>query len=208
MRFTTPVHAPRQYRNVALVGFMGVGKSTVGQILATILGFEFFDTDRVIETRAGKRISDIFAQEGEARFRTLESELVHELESRHGLVISTGGGLVVNPDNLASLKKHALVVCLWASPGVIFSRVRHQTHRPLLQTPDPEAKIVEMLEIRRPAYQQADVLVGVDFRSAGDTARHLAQSFRRLVQNQVRQPEKNSSDTTKANSSQPATTLG
>lgn len=193
------MHTPRQYRNIALVGFMGVGKSTVGQVLAAILGFEFYDTDRIIETRAGKKISDIFAQDGEARFRAMESELVRELEARQGMVISTGGGLVVNPDNMASLKKHSLVVCLWASPAVIFNRVRHQAHRPLLQTPDPEAKIMEMLELRRPSYQQADVLVGVDFRSAGDTARHLAQSFRRLTQTQGReaasaQPAKTSTD--------------
>jgi shikimate kinase len=201
MRFTPGVHTPRQYRNIALVGFMGVGKSTVGQVLAAILGFEFYDTDRVIETRAGKKISDIFAQDGEARFRAMESELARELEARQGMVISTGGGLVVNPDNMASLKKHALVVCLWASPAVIFNRVRHQVHRPLLQTPDPEAKIMEMLELRRPAYQQADVLVGVDFRSAGDTARHLAQSFRRLTQGRETapaQPAKTGADPTAA----------
>jgi shikimate kinase len=170
----------RQYRNIALVGFMGVGKSTVGQVLASLLGFEFIDTDRVIETRTGRRIADIFAEEGEAAFRALEARMVAELETRSGLVISTGGGLIVNPENLASLRGHALIVCLWASPAVIFERVRHQSHRPLLQTPDPQARIAELLEVRRPAYQEADILVGVDFRGAGDTARHIANSFRRL----------------------------
>jgi len=170
----------RQYRNIALVGFMGVGKSTVGQVLASLLGFEFIDTDRVIETRTGRRIADIFAEEGESAFRALEARMVAELETRSGLVISTGGGLIVNPENLASLRGHALIVCLWASPAVIFDRVRHQSHRPLLQTPDPQARIAELLEVRRPAYQEADILVGVDFRGAGDTARHIANSFRRL----------------------------
>lgn len=159
---------------------MGVGKSTVGQVLASLLGFEFIDTDRVIETRTGRRIADIFAQDGEPAFRALESSLVGEMETRSGLVISTGGGLIVNPKNLASLRGHALIVCLWASPAVIFERVRHQSHRPLLQTPDPQARIAELLEARRPAYQEADILVGVDFRGAGDTARHIANSFRRL----------------------------
>lgn len=171
---------PRQYHNIALVGFMGVGKSTVGQILAGLLDFEFIDTDRVIETREGRRISEIFGKEGEPHFRDLETNLIREYENRPGLILSTGGGLVVRPENLASLRKHALVVCLWASPAVIFERVRHQGHRPLLQTPDPLVRITELLEQRKPAYQQADILVGVDFRSPQETAQYIANSFRLL----------------------------
>jgi shikimate kinase len=174
------VQSPRPYHNIALVGFMGVGKSTVGQILAGMLGFEFVDTDRVIETREGRRISEIFAQEGEARFRNLETSLIREYETRQGLILSTGGGLVVRPENLASLRTHALIVCLWASPAVIYERVRYQGHRPLLQTPDPQARIAELLEQRKPAYQQADILVGVDFRSPQETAQYITNSFRLL----------------------------
>ncbi|MFM8880343.1 MAG: shikimate kinase [Verrucomicrobiota bacterium] len=173
---------PRHYRNIALVGFMGVGKSTVGQILAGMLDFEFIDTDRVIETREGRRISDIFAKEGESHFRDLETNLIREYENRQGLILSTGGGLVVRPENLASLRRHALIVCLWASPGVIYERVRHQGHRPLLATPDPRARITELLNERNPAYQQADLLVGVDFRSPQETALHISVSFRRANQ--------------------------
>ncbi len=161
---------------------MGVGKSTVGQILAGMLDFEFIDTDRVIETREGRRISDIFAKEGEGHFRDLETTLIRDYENRQGLVLSTGGGLVVRPENLASLRKHALIVCLWASPGVIYERVRHQGHRPLLATPDPRARITELLNERKPAYQQADLLVGVDFRSPQETALHISASFRRANQ--------------------------
>jgi len=159
---------------------MGVGKSTVGQILAGMLDFEFIDTDRVIETREGRRISDIFAKEGEGHFRDLETNLIREYETRQGLILSTGGGLVVRPENLASLRKHALIVCLWASPGVIYERVRHQGHRPLLLT--PEGRITELLNERKPAYQQADLLVGVDFRSPQETALHISASFRRANQ--------------------------
>ena len=166
---------------------MGVGKSTVGQILAGLLDFEFVDTDRVIETREGRRISDIFAAEGEPHFRDLETNLVREYETRPGLILSTGGGLVVRPENLASLRKHSLIVCLWASPAVIFERVRHQGHRPLLPTPDPLARITELLEQRKPAYQQADILVGVDFRSPQETAQYIANSFRLL--HQARKPQ-------------------
>lgn len=174
------MQAPRQYHNIALVGFMGVGKSTVGQILASMLDFEFIDTDRVIEAREGRRISEIFAKEGEGHFRDLETRLIREYETRQRLVLSTGGGLVVRPENLESLRTHALVVCLWASPSVIHERVRHQGHRPLLSTPDPLARIHELLEERKPAYQQADILVGVDFRSPQETALYIAASFRRV----------------------------
>lgn len=137
------------------------------------------DTDKVIEARAGKRIADLFAEEGEPAFRRREAELAKELESAHGKVISTGGGMVVNPDNLESLRRHALIFCLWASPEVIFERVRHQSHRPLLQTPDPLGKIRELLAARAPFYKQADVLVGVDYRAPIETARFIAASFRR-----------------------------
>lgn len=172
----------RTYRNVALVGFMGAGKTTVGNILAGLLGFEFLDTDRVIEQREGRRVTDIFASRGEPYFRDLEASLCRELESAEDKVIATGGGLVVNPDNLASLRRHALVVCLWASPETIYERVRHQNHRPLLHTPDPLGRIRDLLDQRSPAYRAADVLVGVDFRSPIDTARFVAASFRRARQ--------------------------
>lgn len=159
---------------------MGAGKSTVGHLLSELLRFRLVDTDKVIEQRTGRRISDIFAQDGEAAFRGQEAALVKELESASDTVISTGGGLVVSPDNLASLQAHSLVVCLWASPAVIYERVRYQAHRPLLQSPDPLAKINELLAARAPFYKQADLLVGVDFRAPPESARHIATAFRRL----------------------------
>lgn len=171
--------AVREYRNIALVGFMGAGKTTVGGIVAHLLQYEFLDTDRIIEARENRRIADLFATEGEAYFRAKELALCQELESSSGKVISTGGGLFVNPENQKSLRRHSLVVCLWASAETIYTRLKHQTHRPLLQTPDPLATISELLNQRGPAYKQADVLVGVDFRSPADTARHIANSFRR-----------------------------
>src|SRR5262245_34753784 len=127
---------PRIIQNLALIGFMGTGKSSVGRSLADHLRFGFVDTDELIECRAGQTISEIFKQHGEPVFRDLESKVVTELSSQQRLVISTGGGLAANPENLASLKTHALVVCLWASPDTIWERVRLQSHRPLLQTPN------------------------------------------------------------------------
>src|SRR5690349_9587332 len=108
---------------------MGTGKSSVGQLVAGHLRFSFLDTDHDIEARAGKRITEIFAQDGEAAFRQWEQRVVEEMASRNKTVIATGGGLPTNEKNLASLKTHSLVVCLWASPEKIWERVRGQNHR-------------------------------------------------------------------------------
>lgn len=167
----------RQIHNIALIGFMGTGKSSVGHLVATHLHFTFLDTDHVIEARAGKTISDIFSQEGEPAFRELEKKIVGELVSRKKTVISTGGGLPTNPANLASLKIHSLVVCLWASPEKIWERVRNQTHRPLLNEADPLAKIHRLLEERAPYYRQADVLLNTEMRSLKDVAQQVIHQF-------------------------------
>jgi shikimate kinase len=172
------VSAPRTYRNIALCGFMGTGKSSVGRLVAQQLRFAFLDTDAVIEARAGKSITDIFAQEGEAAFRALESKVVHELASRNYTVISTGGGLVVDPENLASLKQHAMVVCLWATPETIWARVKNQSHRPLLADPQPLEKIRSLLAQRAPFYKQADALVNTELRSTRDVAQQVIHQFR------------------------------
>lgn len=156
---------------------MGTGKSSIGRIVADALEFEFVDTDAMIETQSNRTIADIFATNGEPVFRKLEEQVVEQLTSRQKLVISTGGGLVMNPDNLTSLKSHALVVCLWASAETIFERVRTQTHRPLLQTADPLAKIKELLDVRGPTYRQADVLIHTGLRSPREVALQVIHQF-------------------------------
>ena len=139
-------------RNIVLVGFMGTGKTTVGQLLAKQTGMPLIDMDTLIEERAGKTINDIFAEEGEPHFRTLEHEMVQELATREGQVISTGGGIVLNPDNIADFEKTGLVVCLLANAETVLDRVRHDTTRPLLAG-DKETKIIELLETRKPLYE-------------------------------------------------------
>jgi shikimate kinase len=171
----------RVIRNLALVGFMGVGKSTVGQQVAAALSFEFLDTDGWIEETVGMPIARIFAEHGEAHFRTCEAMLVAELAQRERLVIATGGGLAANPDHLASLKSHALVVCLWASPEAVWERVKHQTHRPLLQTENPEARIRSLLAKREPSYRQADILVNTEFRTLKELVGQVTNHFRRAL---------------------------
>lgn len=164
-------------QNLALIGFMGTGKSSVGRLLARELHFDFVDTDHRIEERTGKRISEIFAQEGEAAFRELERKMVCELEQRKDMVIATGGGLPANQANLDSLKTHALVVCLWASPESIWQRVRHHSHRPLLESPDPKARIRELLDKREGYYRQADVLINTDSRTVHEVAQNILHQF-------------------------------
>ena len=168
----------RQLQNIALIGFMGTGKSAVGQLVAGQLHFTFLDTDHVIEARAGKSISEFFAQDGEPAFREQERGIVGELALRKKTVIATGGGLPAFDANLASLKTHALVICLWASPEGIWERVRGQTHRPLLLDPDPLAKIRGLLAVREPFYRQADVLVNTEMRSIREVAQQVIHQFR------------------------------
>jgi shikimate kinase len=167
----------RLIKNLALVGFMGVGKSSVGRIVAEHIRFDFVDTDDLIQERVGRTIPEIFAQDGEAAFRAHERAVVEELGARSGLVIATGGGLICHPGNLESLRSHALIVCLWASAKTIWERVRSQTHRPLLQSPDPQATIAELLLQRGPIYRQAGVLVGADLRTPREIAQQVAHHF-------------------------------
>jgi shikimate kinase len=167
----------RELRNLSLIGFMGTGKSTVGQQVAALLHFQFVDTDVLIEERAGKPIPRIFAENGEPTFRQLECDVVNQLADQSSLVIATGGGLACNPVNLDSLKQHSLVVCLWAAPETIWRRVRNQTHRPLLQDADPEAKIHRLLAEREPHYRNADVLLSTEFRSAREVAHQICHQF-------------------------------
>jgi shikimate kinase len=168
----------RHFENIALVGFMGTGKSTVGQLAASMLGFRFVDTDEMIEGMARKRIAEIFASEGEARFRDYEREVVAQLKGMKHAVISTGGGMVTNPENMASLKEHALIVCLWCSAEAIYRRVGHQTHRPLLRVENPLERIRTLLAERAPAYKQADVLLSSEFRKPREVATHVVHQFR------------------------------
>ena len=139
-------------RNIVLVGFMGTGKTTVGRLLTKKTGMPLVDMDTLIEERAGKPIAAIFAEDGEPHFRKLEREMVRELSAKEGQIISTGGGVVLNPENMADFEQTGLVVCLLASAETVLERVKHDTARPLLAG-DKERKIVQLLETRKPLYE-------------------------------------------------------
>lgn len=139
--------------NIVLTGFMGSGKSTVGRALAQALQRPFIDTDAVIEQRHGS-IPAIFAAHGEAGFRRLEAALADELADRSGLVVSTGGGMLVDPEVAARFAETGRIFCLIAQPATIVARVRADgvAGRPLLDVEDPEARAAELLAERAETY--------------------------------------------------------
>jgi shikimate kinase len=140
--------------NIVLTGFMGTGKTTVGRLMAQRLNYEFIDTDRLIEERIGCTIAEFFCHQGEAAFRKLEGELAQELSKCRGLVISTGGRMMLDRANAAALGKTGRVFCLVATPEEILQRVSmDKNERPLLQGPDPLEKIVALLQEREPGYR-------------------------------------------------------
>ncbi len=151
-------------RHVILIGFMGCGKSTVGIRLSYRLRRVVEDTDKLIERKAGKSISDIFKEDGEAAFRQMETNCLKELMAlKEERIISTGGGLPMRVENHELLKQLGCVVYLRISPQCVWERLKNDTTRPLLQCDDPMAKIEELLAKRAPVYEQAaDVILDVD----------------------------------------------
>lgn len=144
--------SPPAPRNIVLVGFMGTGKTTVGTIVAARLGMRFVDMDVVIEQREGRRIAQIFADSGEPYFRSLERALARELSGQAGLVIGTGGGIVLNAENIRDLGTTGVVICLTADPATIARRVAGNSDRPLLAGDDAMARIVRILGERAALY--------------------------------------------------------
>jgi shikimate kinase len=138
------------YRNIALAGFMGTGKSTVGRRVAARLGWPFVDADAVIETRTGRSIPAIFADEGEAAFRRLEAQVCRELATQPGHVIATGGGALLDPDTRAAFEAHSLLVCLRCDLDTIIQRVGDDPDRPLFAADRPQ--LARLLAARAPVY--------------------------------------------------------
>ena len=140
--------------NIVLVGFMGSGKSTVARVLQQRIGYELVDMDQIIEDRAGKPISRIFEEDGEDVFRGMESGLLRELamDGKEDRIISTGGGVVEREENRALLGKIGYVVWLKVTPATVLDRTSRSKNRPLLQTEDPEGRVLELMARREPLY--------------------------------------------------------
>ena len=144
-------------RNVVLIGFMGVGKSSSGRVIANQLGFKFIDMDKAIEKKWGMTIPQMFEQHGEAFVREKEKEMCRDVAARKSVVISTGGGTVKDPENVKILKRTGQIVCLTASVDTILARTATIGTRPLLDAyEDRRQGIIELLEQRKDMYAQAD----------------------------------------------------
>lgn len=168
-------------RNVVLVGFMGSGKTTIGRKLAEQLDYRFVDTDRIIEERAGGPISQLFEERGEASFRELESDVVAELADETGLVIASGGGTVLDDDNVELLKRQGFLVYLRTDSSVIYGRVKDSRKRPLLNVPDPLLEIERLLQSRVKTYEKvADLTVDTGANTVGKVIESIRESLAKL----------------------------
>ena len=143
-------------QNIILTGFMGTGKTTIGRLIAKKTGYRFVDTDDMIIKKAGKPVSQIFEMDGERAFRRMEADLAVELSKAHGLVIATGGGMLLNDENARVLGLSGEIFCLVADPDAIIHRITNDggASRPLLNVPDPQKKVAELLAQRQSIYEQ------------------------------------------------------
>ena len=170
-------------RSLYLVGMMGSGKTSTGRPLAERLGYGFVDADAVIEQAAGCSIPDIFDRDGEAGFRSLESQVLSAISQRHSLVVATGGGVVTQPENWGMLHS-GIVIWLDVVPDQLLQRLNaDSTVRPLLQTADPEAALNALLNERRPLYAEADLTVVINDEPPEAVADGILQLLPSLLKN-------------------------
>ena len=164
--------------NIYLVGMMGAGKTTVGRALARRLKLRFVDSNHEIEARCGVKIPVVFEIEGEPGFRAREVQAIAELTALEGIVLATGGGVVLDPDNRRALAAHGTVVYLRATPEHLYERVRQDRNRPLLAGGDPLERLRELYRLRDPLYREvADVVI--------DTGRQSVQALARALLEQL-----------------------
>jgi len=164
-------------KNIALTGFMGTGKTSVGRLLAKDLGMTFIDLDEIIEEEAGMSIKDIFEKSGEARFRELERQALRRVisgEFGEGIVLATGGGAVVDEENRALLRGWGVIVCLTASVSTILERTSRASVRPLLERGDRRSEVMKLLSRREEAYRDSDMVLD----TTGDSVRDVVRKIR------------------------------
>ncbi|MDY6897178.1 MAG: shikimate kinase [Cyanobacteriota bacterium] len=163
--------------NLYLIGMMGAGKTTVGRLLASELGYGFVDTDEVITASAKKSINQIFAEEGEAEFRQLESDVLSQVSAYTRLTVATGGGIILKRENWSYLH-HGLIVWLDATPELLYNRLKEDTTRPLLQDSNPLLKITNILKERESLYTLADLRITLQ---EGDTPEEIAKRVMKQI---------------------------
>jgi len=141
--------------SIVLIGFMGAGKSSAGKLLARKTGLPLFDTDEIVSTRFGLPVTEIFVQFGEEEFRNAETAALRQLSAAASAIVVTGGGIVLRPENVKKLRELGRVVSLEADEETLFRRISRRATRPLLQTENPRATLVELLKVRGPLYRMA-----------------------------------------------------
>ncbi|MFG1489585.1 shikimate kinase AroK [Oceanospirillum sp. HFRX-1_2] len=168
--------------NIVLVGPMGAGKSTIGRLLATELGLPFFDSDREIEGRSGANIPWIFDVEGEEGFRRRETQTIIELLQEEGpIVLATGGGAIMRPENRAAISQNSTVIYLHTTIEQQLQRTSKDKNRPLLQNDNPKAVLENLFEIRDPLYREtADLIVKTDRQSPKSVVRLITKKLKNL----------------------------
>ena len=158
---------------IILTGFMGTGKTAVGRALAKKLSFTFFDTDLMVEETTGKTVTAIFEKEGEAAFRIYEKQMVKKALEADKIVVSTGGGAIVDSENRKLMKERGCIVGLSAPSEAILQRIQNMDTRPLLNTQDRLKKIEALLSHRSPYYREADIIVDTSTRSVDETVEEI-----------------------------------
>lgn len=170
--------------NVFLVGPMGAGKTTIGRQLARTLGREFVDADRELERQTGVGIPVIFEVEGEAGFRAREARVIDQLTAREGIVLATGGGAVLRPENRERLGARGFVVFLRAPLEQLVARTARDRNRPLLRTADPAATLAALIAERGPLYEQvADLIVDTGQRTVKSVVREICRRYQQACEN-------------------------
>jgi shikimate kinase len=165
-------------KNIALIGLMGAGKTSVGKLLAKNLGYNFIDIDDLIELKEKMKISEIFKIRGENYFRQIETQTIKDFSKNSNQVISTGGGAPQNPDNLKTLKSSCFVVYLYAPVTVLYERLLNEIdNRPMLHTENPKQKLHELLEKREPYYLKADIKVDTANKTPGEVVSDIIACF-------------------------------
>jgi shikimate kinase len=165
-------------KNIVLTGFMGTGKTAVARELSSIIGMRIVDMDSEIEKEQGVTINEIFAKYGEERFREIETQMAKKVSELNGVVISTGGGVVLKEENVEYLRRNGHVVCLSASAEVILERTGRSNERPLLNVDDPISKIKDMLEYRMPFYRNADIVIDTDKKTPRQVAEEIMKDLK------------------------------
>ncbi len=164
--------------NIFLIGLMAAGKTTIGRQLAQILNLQFYDSDLEITQKTGASVNTIFAVEGETGFRDREESMIEQLTKKQGIVLATGGGAILRPNNRQALKQNGIVIYLHTSVDTILERTKHDKTRPLLQVANPRAKLEPLYQARDPLYRSiADMIISTENGQVIDIIKDIKQAL-------------------------------